>query len=133
MIIDWMILLLRVIAPLLLYLFLGVLGYRLLKGEPRRLIPGDILRRLDRQDYLHPLMPETSLGRDGDNTVIIESDFVSGRHATIIYRQGAWWLIDLGSTNGTIVNNTPLRKPSPLHYGDIIQVGDIQFRLEQGS
>lgn len=48
---------------------------------------------------------------------------VSSRHAAIILRDGIWLLRDLGSTNGTWVNSTPLSGQHVLAPGDIIELG----------
>jgi pSer/pThr/pTyr-binding forkhead associated (FHA) protein len=43
---------------------------------------------------------------------------------------GVWWLEDLGSRGGTILNDSPLSKPTPLAEGDIIGIGSLRFKLE---
>lgn len=48
---------------------------------------------------------------------------VSSRHAAILSRDGIWLLRDLGSTNGTWVNNTPLAGQHVLAPGDVIELG----------
>jgi pSer/pThr/pTyr-binding forkhead associated (FHA) protein len=40
-------------------------------------------------------------------------------------------LEDLGSTNGTYLNDEPLRGPAPLHPGDRIRIGDSEFSYQQ--
>ena len=73
----------------------------------------------------------TAIGRDLDNQVVLQDATVSGRHAVIHHRDGAWWAEDLGSTNGTRVNGraaAPLR-PELLRSGDLIQFGSVRLRL----
>ena len=43
------------------------------------------------------------------------------------YQQGAWYVEDLNSTNGTTVNGQPVspKQPMPLHDGDMIQFGNL--------
>jgi hypothetical protein len=66
------------------------------------------------------------LGR-GDDEIQLEDPFASSRHARLI-RQGAMLVIeDLGSTNGTYLNDELLRGPRPLHAGDRIRIGDSTF------
>lgn len=57
---------------------------------------------------------------------------VSSRHAAIISRDGMWLLRDLGSTNGTWVNNAPLSGQHVLASGDVIELGrgGPSFRLD---
>lgn len=70
---------------------------------------------------------------DFDMTFYDEGDYVSRRHAHIITGQGGYFIVDLGSSNGTTVNGRPLQphRTYPLHNGDRIKVGlvVIQFWL----
>ncbi|MDQ6778765.1 MAG: FHA domain-containing protein [Actinomycetota bacterium] len=71
-----------------------------------------------------------TLGR-GDVEIKLEDPFASSRHARIS-RQGHVVVIeDLGSTNGTYLNDQPLTGPQPLHDGDQIRIGDSQFSYLQ--
>lgn len=71
-----------------------------------------------------------TLGR-GDVEVRLEDPFASTRHARIS-RQGHVVVIeDLGSTNGTYLNDEPLNGPQPLHPGDRIRIGDSEFSYLQ--
>ena len=67
-----------------------------------------------------------TLGR-GDVEIQLEDPFASSRHAQLV-RQGAMMVIeDLGSTNGTYLNDELLRGPRPLHAGDRVRIGDSTF------
>jgi len=69
------------------------------------------------------------LGR-GDVEIQLEDPFASSQHARLT-RQGAILVIeDLGSTNGTYLNDELLRGPQPLHPGDRIRIGDSTFTYE---
>ena len=71
-----------------------------------------------------------TLGR-GDVEIRLEDPFASSRHARIS-RQGHVVVIeDLGSTNGTYLNDEPLNGPQPLHPGDRIRIGDSEFSYLQ--
>jgi pSer/pThr/pTyr-binding forkhead associated (FHA) protein len=59
----------------------------------------------------------------------VDESTVSGRHATLVYRDGRWWIEDLGSTNGTWVNDRKVVRSQPLVPGDLVQVGRVSFRL----
>jgi hypothetical protein len=78
----------------------------------------------------YDLLEGATLGR-GDVELKLEDPFASSRHATIT-RQGRTLVIeDLGSTNGTYLNDTPLTGPQPLHDGDRIRIGDSAFTYLQ--
>jgi hypothetical protein len=70
-----------------------------------------------------------TLGR-GDVEIQLEDPFASARH-TKLSRQGAIVVIeDLGSTNGTYLNDELLKGPRPLHVGDRVRIGDSTFTYD---
>jgi hypothetical protein len=73
----------------------------------------------------------TSLGRDVNNSIVLEDEFVSATHAALTYRGRAWYVEDLGSTNGTFVNGSQVDGLSPIAFGDEIQLGQVRLRLER--
>jgi hypothetical protein len=74
----------------------------------------------------YDLSDGATLGR-GDVEVQLDDPFASSRHARIT-RQGRTLVIeDLGSTNGTYLNEEPLTGPQPLHDEDRIRIGDSEF------
>jgi dipeptidyl aminopeptidase/acylaminoacyl peptidase len=72
-----------------------------------------------------------TFGRAPDNDVVVGDAATSGRHGRIEVRGGAFWISDLGSTNGTLVNGEPVIERQ-LGHGDLIAVGQntIRFTLE---
>ncbi len=78
-----------------------------------------------------PLDVVSTIGRDLGCSIVLDDPFASGQHAALTYRGRAWFLEDLGSTNGTLVNGIPVSVPAPLGFGDVIQVGETTFRLER--
>lgn len=76
-----------------------------------------------------PLRTTTRLGRSEVNTIVLDDTFVSSEHAVIVQRNGAWWLADQGSRNGTLVNERPVRGEIALATGDLLTVGDVRLRV----
>jgi hypothetical protein len=72
-----------------------------------------------------------TIGRDVNNSVVVEDQFVSAEHAILTFRGRAWYLEDLESTNGTFVNGAPVEGVTPLGFGDVIQIGQVRLRLER--
>jgi hypothetical protein len=74
----------------------------------------------------YDLTDAVTLGR-GNVEIRLEDPFASSHHARIT-REGSVVVIeDLGSTNGTYLNESPLSGPQPLHDGDRIRIGDSEF------
>jgi hypothetical protein len=73
----------------------------------------------------------TTLGRDVNNAIVIEDEFVSASHAALTYRGRAWYLEDFGSTNGTFVNGHPVSGLVAVAFGDEVQIGQVRLRLER--
>jgi pSer/pThr/pTyr-binding forkhead associated (FHA) protein len=72
-----------------------------------------------------------ALGRAKSNHLVLTAGAVSRRHALIHLQNGCeFWLIDLGSSNGTFLNARPLRHPVKLTNGDKITVGDTTIRFD---
>lgn len=71
------------------------------------------------------------IGRATDAAVRIADSSVSRRHAEVRPGGGGWSVVDLGSTNGTRVNGSPV-KERRLVDGDTITVGDASLRFEAG-
>ncbi|MBN0044528.1 FHA domain-containing protein [Streptomyces actuosus] len=70
------------------------------------------------------------LGRDPGCDMRIDDPYVSGRHA-VLNRSGAQVVLeDLGSANGTLVNDRPVRAPWTLHDGDVLTLGTVSLRYE---
>lgn len=72
-----------------------------------------------------------AVGRGGQNEVPLEGDeFASAEHARFEARRDGLWVEDVGSTNGTFVNGARVTTPRRLSKGDIVRVGQTDFRVE---
>ena len=93
-------------------------------AEPRlRVEQASGLRGGDEYDLVDGL----TLGRGEAVDVRIEDPFASSRHARLVRQGGVVVLEDLGSTNGTYLNEELLSGPQPLHSGDRVRIGDSEF------
>jgi diguanylate cyclase (GGDEF)-like protein len=72
------------------------------------------------------------IGRERGNQIVLPSDSVSRRHCRIDHRKGGWYIKDLGSTNGTYVNDQ-LIEEYQLRRGDQVKVGDTIFKYLSGK
>ena len=82
------------------------------------------------ENAVFALQPFTTLGRGTTNTIVVPDTFASAEHALISWRAGQWWLEDLGSRNGTCLNDEPVTTPVVLSAGDVIGIGQVKFKVE---
>jgi ABC-type multidrug transport system ATPase subunit len=74
------------------------------------------------------------VGRAEDSGLVVAGQRVSRRHARIEERDGAWWIVDLGSRHGTTVNGEPVgAEPYRLTSGDAVGVGGELLRFLAGE
>jgi diguanylate cyclase (GGDEF)-like protein len=88
---------------------------------------GDLGRRIE--------LPasEITIGRDDDNAVCVVLDTISRRHARLFARDGAHWIEDLGSTNGTFVNEVEIAAATRLRNGDLMRCGGAVLKFIEGG
>jgi len=87
---------------------------------------------LERDGDQYVLHSDCSLGRAALNTLVLESPKVSRLHAIIhLESAGAFWLIDLGSSNGTFLNKRRIHEPVRLRDQDQIMIGGNAFTFRQ--
>lgn len=67
---------------------------------------------------------QSTIGRSTDNDIPIPDPEVSRRHAQVVKQGQGYAIVDLGSTNGTFVNDVRVTKTTPLKHGDRIRLGD---------
>lgn len=72
---------------------------------------------------------QLTIGRKSDNDVVIEDPSVSGHHAKIVKIQSVFFVEDLHSTNGTLVNNTPIDRYQ-LQDTDVIMIGNHRLLFQ---
>jgi pSer/pThr/pTyr-binding forkhead associated (FHA) protein len=75
------------------------------------------------------LADETTIGRSPGSAVRLTGPFVSAQHAVLRWNDGRWYLEDLQSTNGTLLNGAPVERVEALEFGDLIEIGNVQLKL----
>lgn len=96
--------------------------------------PGDLLvvepydTGLDPGERI-PLLAVSTIGRGDDNDVVLHDGFLSVEHATLSWNGRGWVLEDLKSTNGTRINEKPVKKTVAVKEGDTIEFGRVKLRL----
>jgi FHA domain len=78
-----------------------------------------------------PLTASTVVGRAPECDLLVEDTYASQQHARIFGKSGSWYVEDLGSTNGTYVNDQKLAAPAMVQPGDRIRVGTTVLELRR--
>jgi FHA domain len=141
---GWLYAALRIAFIALIYLFLFVVlrttvqelavAARSMPGDERYAAGAGLIVLDPAESSLAPgaalgLEPVSSLGRVLGNTIVVDDPHTSAQHAELRFVRGQWWLRDLGSSNGTLLNDEPVRAVVGVRPGDVIQCGRARFRL----
>ncbi|MGB2951757.1 MAG: FHA domain-containing protein [Gaiellaceae bacterium] len=78
-------------------------------------------------EHFVPKGERTTIGRSPDCDIFLDDVTVSRKHAVLVERDGAYWIEDQGSLNGTFVNRRRIEEPAKLDNGDELQIG--KYRL----
>ena len=71
------------------------------------------------------------LGRAESCHIRLEDTYASQHHARLSSRDGSWFIEDLGSTNGTYVNDHRVQAPLAVHTGDVVRIGKTVLELRR--
>jgi pSer/pThr/pTyr-binding forkhead associated (FHA) protein len=134
---SFLMLLIRVLLALILYAFLGFVLIALWRDnraadEVDVQIPNACLTPLEGLPDMEVIRLQhiNLIGRAADNTIILQEDTVSAHHARLSYQGQQWWLDDLGSKNGTFVNELRMVEPLIITYGDVLSFGKVVLRVD---
>ena len=89
-----------------------------------------VLINLETSEKFEIKQSPVSIGRAPNNDIVLSDGFTSGYHARLFWEEGAWWLEDLQSSNGTSLNGEIIIDPVKLTPGNTIKVGHTNFRIE---
>lgn len=76
-----------------------------------------------------PIRSDLAIGRKDDNSIVLNEQHVSGKHARIIVRNDSLFIEDLNSTNGTYLNGTKINSKTRLSNKDEIKIGNVVFKV----
>lgn len=131
-------LLLRLVMALALYAFLAWAVYTLWRDMKRqrdlldaRNIPEiNVQVEVEDQFRLHSFsVPELVIGRDQTCDLVLDANTVSAEHSRLSYHHKNWWVEDLGSRNGTLLNLERVTTPAILVSGDELQLGQVMLKI----
>ncbi|MDO9545629.1 MAG: FHA domain-containing protein [Pelolinea sp.] len=139
----FVILILRALAAISLYICLGLIIFILWRDLFKIKNSSDIqssailtIKNLKSGESDDFSISEIFIGRsDLAHIQLQDDDTVSNMHARIFYKGKNWWLEDLQSTNGTLINEDPIVTPIIITSGDQISCGKtiIEISLDENS
>lgn len=130
---------LRLIIIVLLYVFVGWIGYSIFmelrrgvyETEKAAIPPlslttsvGDLVQS---QQFT---IPEITIGRDPANPYHLPESTISLRHLKLSFHNNQWWAEDLDSTNGSYLNDVPIESPVVLTNGDELRLGQVYVTVK---
>jgi VWFA-related protein len=99
-------------------------GTRIIERAPKHLA---MLVDKSRPDRKYDLKGTTNIGRAQDNQIVLNDPTVSRQHAWIKAEGEEFTVFDIGSGNGTFVNDQPVEEPRRLVNGDVVRFGEVAF------
>jgi FHA domain len=79
----------------------------------------------------YKLSEPLEIGRSDHSQIRLDDTYVSSSHARLFPRNGSWFVEDLGSTNGTYLNQQRVQSSSEVHPGDTLKVGKTVLELRK--
>ncbi len=107
---------------------------RSVRGKPARgRPPGSLVVHAPEQakPRTYRLSGTLEIGRAESCQVHLEDRYASLHHAKLSSRDGVWLIEDLGSTNGTYVNDRRISAPVEVHAGDVVRIGKTVLELRR--
>ena len=80
-----------------------------------------------RPDERYDLKGTVNIGRSQDNQIVLKDPTISRHHAWVKAEGDAFLVFDVGSANGTFVNDERVEAPRELQSGDSVRFGDAEF------
>jgi len=99
-------------------------GTRVVERAPKHLA---MLVNKARPDQKHDLKGTMNVGRAPDNQIVVDHPTISRHHAWVKEDGGEFTAFDIGSANGTFINDERIEAPRQLQNGDIIRFGEVEF------
>ena len=125
----------RILLILLLFLFLFAVmrtGIGLVRGQNRTGERWTVAVERGPRELRGVKLPITGplvVGRSPGSDIVINADYVSGRHARFALFSDTLAVEDMGSTNGTLVDGKKISAPVTLEPGSLVSIGEVTLRI----
>jgi pSer/pThr/pTyr-binding forkhead associated (FHA) protein len=136
---EIVLLVVRLLMAAALYAFVGWafwLIWKDLRQQARQMeapdLPALSLLRTDKsqEEVFRFTRTEVIIGRERGCDCRLEDKTISARHARLAFHHGQWWVEDLGSKNGTYLNQERISQAVVVTAGDELRCGQVVLRVE---
>ena len=133
-----LLLIIRLAISIVLYSFLGwalFLLWKDFRAQARRVSASQtpplvlVYQGSQGEELRQFIHSPVTIGRDKTCDCSLEESTVSTRHAVLTFHHGQWWIEDLGSTNGTLLNGQPVTEPAVLTTSDLVRCGQVDLKV----
>lgn len=103
--------------------------------QKRKTMPANASLEVIKSEYVgegrvYPLTDLTTIGRSTETDIVLRDPLVSHEHSRIVKKRDEWFIMDLGSTNGTFIGRDMITEPTPLKNGLKIKIGETAFQVK---
>jgi pSer/pThr/pTyr-binding forkhead associated (FHA) protein len=103
--------------------------------QKRKSMPVNASLEVIKSEYVgegraYPLTDLTTIGRSTETDIVLRDPLVSHEHSRIVKKRDEWYIMDLGSTNGTYVGKEMITEPALLKNGLKIKIGETVFQVK---
>jgi hypothetical protein len=102
-------------------------GTMIIERGPKMAYQAILIERQRPENRYDITKPSVNLGRASTNDIAVDNATISRQHAIIKLDQDVFRIYDLGSSNGTFVNDQQVIEPIVLQDGAIVRLGDMAF------
>lgn len=103
------------------------------KAQPKGPPAGAVLVNKNTNERYQLTQSVSKIGRDQTNSIPLPKDsYISRHHAWVLFIKGSYWVEDLGSTNGTLLNGEVLDERKQIFPGDCLKLGRTELIFELG-
>lgn len=129
----------RLLIILLTYTFVGWIAYTIYtdlhgftRGKEKTSVKEITLKTTNDLEIIKRQFtkPEIIIGRDPACDFQLDDATISARHCKLSFHHKQWWAEDLGSTNGSYLNDTLIETAVVLTDGDDLQLGQIHISIQ---
>jgi len=92
-----------------------------------------VLTQEQNKIVFHLKKGHSTIGRDIENSIVINDDKISKFHAIIIYEDDSIWIKDLESKNGVFIGGKKVQDKTELYSGCLIKLGSTMFKFENDT